>query len=241
MSWGRPVLRAPRVMQKSLLVLIAIATGPTVRVEMSFGVALTAKELGRWQVLNTGVHSVGSGRYAPGPSMIGSFSQTRLEPQYKPPNTSKSRLNSVQILQSRKLRALFDTVARILVHAYPLRASCRDCVVWFRSAEREARSISRVMRATRQTLLCLQSPRATAGDVAGRRVASRNVSTCSSVGEQTCGTGSPLQGTRGTLHCSLARVPRAVWGLPQRGYPEQPCVPCSRVVSAEEGHPGGWS
>jgi hypothetical protein len=41
-------------MQEALLVLIAIGTVPTVRAEMAFGVALTAKDLGRWQVLNTG-------------------------------------------------------------------------------------------------------------------------------------------------------------------------------------------
>jgi len=42
------------VMQESLLVPIAIGPVPTVRTEMSFGVALTAQDLGRWQVLNTG-------------------------------------------------------------------------------------------------------------------------------------------------------------------------------------------
>jgi hypothetical protein len=42
------------VMQESLLGRIAIGTVPTGRAQMSFGVALTAKDLGRWQVRNTG-------------------------------------------------------------------------------------------------------------------------------------------------------------------------------------------
>jgi hypothetical protein len=41
-------------MQASLLVLLARGTGPTGRTEMSLDVALTANELGRWQILKTG-------------------------------------------------------------------------------------------------------------------------------------------------------------------------------------------
>jgi len=51
---GPSRLQIAEVMEESLLLLIAIGTVPTVRTEMSCGVALTAQDLGRGQVLTTG-------------------------------------------------------------------------------------------------------------------------------------------------------------------------------------------
>jgi hypothetical protein len=114
-----------------------------------------------------------------------------------------------------------DTVVKILCHVYPLRAWCNARVVCSRPSARDARSMSRAMRPSQQTLLrtrytlfCIfrwrRLPRSTALEVAGNNVSSRNVRAFARCGETTFFQVSPIQVHRLT-HCRhFFSLPRAV-------------------------------
>ena len=52
-----------------------------------------------------------------------------------------------------RFEPIFDTVVRILGHVYPLHAWCNARVVWWRSAARDSRIMSRAIRPSKHALL----------------------------------------------------------------------------------------